>query len=939
MASSAAAPDLRLLLDTEAYQAYLAGHGAPDREYFAGLAEALAQAGRLEASAPGALGPAAALLLERARASGVMEYIALAERACGNLAFLASDYGPAVEHYRAALAGLGAHEDIERGRTFSSLLHPLVMLGKVEESLAAAAAARACFERAGDQHRLARLDINLASVWFRQDQFAQALAVIERAQEGLEAGGGESDDHEAWAAIRVTRAVVLINLARFEEAEQAFEEARAYAVAHALPALAAQADYNIGYLYFLRGHWVKAIRALDRARETAAASQDKLHLALCDLDQADVCIELHLYEDALQLAHAAWTQFQAQAMPYEQGKALTNMAVAEQYLGHGGAALELLERAESAFQAANNHFWVHLTQLYRGVVLLALGRYFEALRLGERARAFFTQSGAATKAIYAELLLVQAQLRTGERGSAETMLGRARAALAGLYAPWLQTQALLLAGQLAQARGDREAALAAYEQATRHVEVTGGRINFDELRIPLLRDKSEIYERYVALLMTPPEAPAEQVWRQMERARSRALAQVVVGGIGSQQTWGEGSRVVHEINRLREELNWYYRRLSTDEPEGTGARAVDTVLRGIEQREQQLLRAIRALPGEQYRLLEGEAEVKFAQLAPLLREATLVEYFPLGERMAAVVGDARGLRALALPGKRSAIEGALRLFRYQVRQRAMEEEKTGRHAPALRHAAESHLRLLHQLLLAPLEEWLQRETLVIVPHGMLHALPFSALEDGRGALVERQRLVFVPSVAQLLQACKRARGPLRGRLAVASRPERAREQLQFWRECGAEVLEGETATIAAFRQYAPASAVLCMAASGGGDDGRAGDAGLEMADGRLNVIDIHNLGLQAQRVVLTGYGTTLGDVSRGEERIGLPRALLYAGARNVVSTLWDLGDHATTEFLRCFEQRADMGVAEGLRQAQLEIRRRYAHPYYWAAFKAHGALD
>src|SRR6185437_6472410 len=134
---------------------------------------------------------------------------------------------------------------------------PLAMLGDAAGSRAAADAARDCFERAGDRRRLARLDVNLASVWFRE--------------------------------------------ARFDDAEAVFRSARAYALAHGMPALVAQAEYNIGYLYFLRGQHVKAIRALDQAHTTAARQGDKMHLALCDLDQADVCIEIHLYQDALAL--------------------------------------------------------------------------------------------------------------------------------------------------------------------------------------------------------------------------------------------------------------------------------------------------------------------------------------------------------------------------------------------------------------------------------------------------------------------------------------------------------------------------------------------------------------------------------------------------------------------------------------------------------------
>ncbi|HVA63412.1 MAG TPA: CHAT domain-containing protein [Terriglobales bacterium] len=940
VAMSAPAPaTLRLLTHETDYRAYLQRHGPPDREFFASLSEALAQEARID---PAPMARWAEALLGLARASGVAAYEALAWRAWGNIAFLCGDYTLAVEHYRRALERLG-DDDLERGRTLSSLLHPLAMLGDNEGSMAAAAEARACFERCGAQHRLARLDINLASVWFREDRFVDALAALDRAQAGLEESREGSEDHEAWAAIRVTRAVVLINLARFEEAEAAYQAARDYSLAHELPGLAAQADYNIGYLYFLRGQYVKAIRALDRARETAARYSDKLHRALCDLDQADVCIELNLHEDALQLAHSALGQFQALAMPYEQGKALTNMAVAEQFLGRDSAALELLGRAEEAFGAAGNEFWVYMATLYRGVVLLKLGRCFEAMQLSERARQFFEQRQARTKAIYAGIMAARARAAALDLAGARAAAERAAAALAGLQAPWLQGQVQMLLGQLAERAGDRAGALAAYEEAMAQAEATRGNINFDELRISFLRDKSQLYEHYLELLLEtePPPAP-EAVWRHMERAKSRSLALVMAGGFGAiQPRLGEGSRVVHEISRLREELNWYYRQLEPGQP-GTGVGGgVESVLGAIQQREHQLLRAIRQLPNDDYRILEQESGATLERLRPHLAGATLVEYFHCAQGYVAAVADQREVRIVRLPGERSAIEGALRLLRFQVGKRAMESGHFRRHAQAFQHAAESHLGLLWRELVAPLAGLLREEHVVIVPHGLLHALPFAALHGGAGAqarpLIEEHGISLAPSAAVFTLCSQRPASPHRGALLVAAEPAAAGNEIRAVGRCWPEavVLQGSASTLAAVRHAAESVRLLHVAAHGVFRADNPYFSALELADGRLNVIDIYNLRLSADLVVLSGCGTALGDVAGGDELIGLTRAFLYAGARAVIASLWDVDDRTTAEFMQCFYEHwtPPRTAAQALRLATLEFRRRYTHPFFWAPFQ------
>ncbi|MGH9482656.1 MAG: CHAT domain-containing protein, partial [Terriglobales bacterium] len=696
------------------------------------------------------------------------------------------------------------------------------------------------------------------------------------------------------------------------------------------------------------------IRALDRARDTATQFGDKLHLALCDLDQSDVCLELSLHEDALQLAHAAWGRFQALAMPYEQGKALANMAMAEQFLGHDSTALELLGRAEAAFAAAGSEFWVCMASLYRSGVLLQLGRCFEAVQLSERAREFFESRQARTKAVYAGILTARGRLAALDLAGAWEAAERAATALGRLHAPWLEGQVQMLQAQLAERGGDRPAALAAYAEAMRLAEATRGHINFDELRLAFLRDKSRLYEHYLELQLeaTPPPA-AEAVWRHIERAKARSLALVMAGGFGViEQRMGEGSRVVQEIGRLREELNWYYRQLEPAQPDGAGiepaARAntgVEAVLEAIQQRERQLLRAIRELPGDEYRILEQDAEVTLEKLRPHLVHATLVEYFHCAQGYVAVVADQERMEVVRLPGERAAVEAALRLLRFQVGQRAMESEHFRRHARAFQHATESHLRLMQRELLAPLAHLLRQEQVVIVPHGVLHALPFAAVPAGAAAqpLIDTHGVSVAPSAAVFLLCSQRPPSPHRGAVVVAAEPVAAAAEIGAVRRYHpqAMVLAGEAATVEAVRAAAGTARLLHVAAHGGF---RAQDpyfSGLELTGGLLNVIDIYNLRLAADLVVLTGCGTALGNLTRGDELIGLARAFLYAGARTVISSHWDLDDRTTAEFMQCFYERwtPPRSPAQALRLATLELRRRYAHPFFWAPFQLLGSFN
>jgi CHAT domain-containing protein len=94
--------------------------------------------------------------------------------------------------------------------------------------------------------------------------------------------------------------------------------------------------------------------------------------------------------------------------------------------------------------------------------------------------------------------------------------------------------------------------------------------------------------------------------------------------------------------------------------------------------------------------------------------------------------------------------------------------------------------------------------------------------------------------------------------------------------------------------------------------------------------------LNADLVVLSAYKTGLGKEVRGEGLIGLTRAFMYAGARSLVVSLWQVADPSTAELMLKFYERLDRASdkAESLRQAKLEMIRsaRYAHPFYWAPF-------
>lgn len=113
-------------------------------------------------------------------------------------------------------------------------------------------------------------------------------------------------------------------------------------------------------------------------------------------------------------------------------------------------------------------------------------------------------------------------------------------------------------------------------------------------------------------------------------------------------------------------------------------------------------------------------------------------------------------------------------------------------------------------------------------------------------------------------------------------------------------------------------------------------------NGYFTTLDAFNLKLNAELVVLSECRTALGKEIKGEGLMGLTRGFMYAGAKRVMASLWQVNDEATAELMEHFYQgmlgEKKLLPAAALRAAQLEMRKdkKWSSPYYWAAFTLQG---
>lgn len=264
--------------------------------------------------------------------------------------------------------------------------------------------------------------------------------------------------------------------------------------------------------------------------------------------------------------------------------------------------------------------------------------------------------------------------------------------------------------------------------------------------------------------------------------------------------------------------------------------------------------------------------------------------------------------------------------------------------------------------------------LMIVPDGMLHRLPFDALQlDAGVSLVDRYGTASAPSssvAAALWQRQRRADGvrllafgdpvlPAMRRDSVQPpyveammRGEPLRRLPASRREVsmasrgipssvvytGAEASE-QTLKSVALRDFR----VVHFATHALVNDWSLARTAMILASGRgedgfLTPAELSNLSFDADIVVLSACRTAAGEFVGSEGIRGLAAPFLEAGARSIVATQWEVGDEAAARLGAALYRalRAGQPVIDAVRSARLEARRRGESAAVWAVLSVIG---
>jgi tetratricopeptide (TPR) repeat protein len=654
---------------------------------------------------------------------------------------------------------------------------------------------------------------------------------------------------------------------------------------------------NIGNVQSVRGRYADALRLYQEAMaevDTRTSERERARLRKMTISNLAV-LHQRLGADARALDLYGRLRAGETMQPSEEAQLLINQGALLRRLGDPIKAMQTYRQAQALFARAQHRdgeigAWRNIGTAYALDLndnQRALDAFGEALTL---AQASSNQRGE-----------IQARLNRGETlrrmGRLADATGELQAALAGATRVGLveeQWKALYSLGRIVEAEGRRDDARRSYEQAIAAIESVRADLRVAALKSEFLADKRDVYDALIALRLSDPFPPAAEVFALMEQSRAR--------------TWQD--------------------RLHPAAP----------------------------------RLSLGDVQPKIE------KDTLLIEYWSGGAASALLWISSSASGIVKQPAGADDIKNVQRFA--DAVSRVGPVGNTWRDASVA--AGRVLLSGLPDDIVSSGSSGVTR--LLVVPDGPLHFIPFEALTipGGRDLLVERFDVSYLPSAAFLAhrggEAHRSWKWPWQRELVAFGDPQTmpaasadseaalprlpyaddeiraiadalpGRSALHLGEGARKSLLQGlrsvplvhfSTHAIADTRDPDRSRILLAPAAPGGPAD-------------HLFLREIYDLDFTGvQLVTLSACDTERGKVIRGEGVEGFSRALLAAGAASAVTTMWDVVDRASAEFMKQFYFALARGDAEAaaLRHAKLRFLRSqlvWSHPRYWAGYVLNG---
>ncbi len=559
----------------------------------------------------------------------------------------------------------------------------------------------------------------------------------------------------------------------------------------------------------------------------------------------------------------------------------------------------------------------------------ALRYYIDALRLR---KSIGDRNGEATTLTSIATLY----FKRGETGKAIDYLHEALTLSRAVGDAHIEGLILGSLGKMYDSLGDSEKTLALYTDSIQVMESVRATATLEEVRTGFEDKSFSVYQEAILLLMRLGRPI--QAFEMAEKARARMFLDRL-GNLRPDIHKAPTVEIVKEEQALASNLSSLAIQLKQERVKphsgvsAVAATSLENQLAAKRRAYEELLTRLK-LDTPEYASLRTVATLSLNEAQQSVpKDTTLLVYFVTPEKTLIFLITSGSFSSVEVSVKAADLEAAAQWFLS---------------FPRLGDPKPQSLRDLHDWLLTPVKARIKTRFVGVVPHGLLHYLPFAALTDGQRYFGDEHAIFYLPSASVLPFIQKKSKPVGAQMLAIAKSQAEGMPVLQHADE-EAEAVAGLFSTRAftagnaskmEFLKRAGASSMLHIAAHaelntanplfsrimlGGGKDDT----------GALEVREVYDLDLSnASLVVLSSCETQLGRQSQGDDIVGLNRAFIYAGTPTVVASLWTVDDESTSYLMKSFYTHLKRGLtkAEALQAAQKEARKKYPHPYYWAGF-------
>lgn len=836
---------------------------------------------------------------------------------------------------------LALNKPVAAAETQVGKLYALAVLGLYDEAVKCGLNARDVFLQVGNDFAAGKIEHNLGNLYQRRDQYEKAEFFLRNARLQYERAG----DFLRLIQTDNSLANALAHQHRFREAEEIYKNALENARKNSLEVTTAEIESNLGHLLTFQGRLDAALKFFESSRRRYENLNLPHQTAIAELEIADSYLELNLAPESAAIYEKITAVFDELGMNAEKAKTLANFARSCAMLGETKKAHDLLSESQSLFAKEKNFVGAATVKFTEAKLFFSEKNYREALEKAASAEKVFTEANFFSRALHTRWLRGELSRLLNENLAARHFLETALEESKQRFVPQITLRCCTSLGQIEAAEGNSEKAETHFKQAISMVEEMRSPLPAEDFRTAFLADKLTAYHELIGLYLSKNDIEnLEKAFVTAENARSRVLHEMLEDDFSANKISEsrQDLKGIIRLEKLREELNWLYSRLNRlpFEPNFDTARS-ENIQKEIRERENETLEINRKQGIFADRFANGKNnQFNLATLQNKLGDETaLIEFINLDGKFSAFIITNNKISALKDFSTESEIFENLENLRFQIDGMKSQAARKSAFQNQMLARTKFYLAEIYKLLLKPLENFIGEKNLVIVPHGILHYLPFHALFDGEKYLIENREISYAPSAQTFLHCLEKRKTSFKRAVLIGVEDELTPNVGNEINKLGelfpsAEILLDETATTENLKRFSAVADILHLACHGKFRPDNPLFSSLQLYQSWFNVRDAYELKLDASLVVLSACETGINAVAVGDELLGLTRGFLSAGASSLVLSLWQIDDETTARFMSVFYENLQQSAtpATAFRLANIKIMETDPHPFFWSPF-------